>query len=140
MLKLTLAAALILVTGGGVTAQPPMPPPPPDAPASGPEKAGAVVLPPGLTQEGVKAAIVRALTHREWQLISAEGPSIRAHLLHRKKDCTLVFQFDAARIDIFSDSYVVDRAGVRVGRIIPNDWIENLQTDIREYVGHLPPR
>ena len=62
------------------------------------------------------------------------------HLLHHKKDANLIFQFDANHIDILSDSYVVDDAGVRTARIIPNDWIENLEQAIREFAAHMPQK
>jgi len=142
MHKLTLAAALLLLPAAAALAQPPPPPPPPpsDAPTSGPERAGALLLPAGMSREGVKNAIVSALAGRGWQVVSSDRSSVHAHLLHRKKDCNLVFQFDVSRIDILSDSYVVDSTGVRTGRIIPNDWIENLEKDIREYASHMPRR
>jgi len=132
MKKYLLAALLLVAPAAFSFAQPPPPPPP--------EPAGSMNLAPGLSREGVKDAIVAALGKREWQVVSSDHASVRAHLLHHKKDANLIFQFDATHIDILSDSYVIDNAGVRTARIIPNDWIENLEQDIREFAAHMPQR
>lgn len=139
MKKFALAVALLLTPGAASLAQPPSPPPPSDA-RPAPEWAAAMNAPPGLSREGVKDAIVAAMAKRGWQVVSSNRSEVRGHLLHHKKDANLIFQFDAAHIDILSDSYVVDDAGVRTARIIPNDWIENLQQDIRELAAHMPQK
>ena len=141
MKKFLLAASLLHAPAALSFAQPPIPPPPSDTPPPpAPEKAGAMNISPGLSREGVKDAIVAALAKRGWQVVSSTRSEVRGHMLHHKKDANLIFQFDAAHIDILSDSYVVDGAGVRTARIIPNDWIENLEQDIREFAAHMPQK
>lgn len=97
-----------------------------------------IVAPSGVSRKAVHAAIVRAAADREWNLVSDKGDRVVLRLFHRGYEANLTLEYDAERIEIFSDSYRVSRSGERREKAVPKGWIENLAKSIRVNLAAAP--
>lgn len=125
--------------------QPPpsQPPPPPYQPSEPPAPVereapmtpiGGVALPPGLSHEQVRSAIIQSLQHRGWSVVSNGEHTVTAHLTHHHVDATITLSFSRDRVDIYNESYLVGHHVTdRIAPMARSDWIHNLEHDIPYY-------
>ncbi|HZZ58423.1 MAG TPA: hypothetical protein VFE31_11380 [Opitutaceae bacterium] len=136
--------------GYNAGAAPEAPPPPPPVtneysePAPPPPVAEqplmSVELPPGLSHGQVQAAILAALQHRDWTVVSTGEHTVVGHLLHHHVDATVTLSFNRRRVDFYATSYLVGHhADDRIMSFTREDWIQNLRHDILHYVNHGTP-
>lgn len=121
------------------------PPPPPVVEEAQPEPPPAIAeqpmmsvdLPPGLSHSQVQSAILAALQHRGWTVVSTGEHTVTGHLLHHHVDADVTFSFNRGRVDLYSSSYLVGHhADDRIMSFTREDWIRNLRHDILYYVQH----
>lgn len=91
-------------------------------------------LPPGLTHTQVQSAILAALQHRDWTVVSTGEHTVVGHLTHHHVDATVTLSFNRGRVDFYSTSYLVGHhVEDRIASFTREDWIRNLEHDILYY-------
>jgi len=86
----------------------------------------------GLNQQAVEKIIVRCAVAREWKISETKPGYVQTKLVHRGYDATLNFKFDDESIEIFNDSYRINRDGERTRKTVPKRWIRYLKKDISD--------
>jgi len=87
-----------------------------------------------LEPKDVRATLLRAATARRWTIVERQDGRIVINLAHRGYDATLTLVYDDDSIDIYSDSWRVNKKGERKKREDPEGWIINLAKDIPIYL------
>lgn len=93
-----------------------------------------IAVPSEATPEMVKRSIIKAAIGRRWNIVEKEGDHVVIHLEHRGYDSTLTFVPKDGEIEIYSDSYVVNKRGERKKQKHPRGWIGNLEKDIQVFM------
>ncbi|WP_269524777.1 hypothetical protein [Coraliomargarita parva] len=103
----------------------------PDAPEKDPNVPYSVIaVVPGLSPKQVEDSILRAASGRKWTVQDVKPGEVTIRLMHRGYDATLVFKYDGEKVEVFSDSWRINREGEKTRRKDPVGWIENLEKDI----------
>ena len=119
-----LAFAFVLSSGSAAAA--------PAAPKSElGELVGTVVIPAGTAQAQVRAAIVAALTSRQWTVKSQSGDRVVGHLKHRTNEATVTFVIGDAKVDQFCVGWQIDKkTGAHEKPELPTRWLTYLREDL----------
>ncbi|MDQ8186372.1 hypothetical protein [Pelagicoccus sp. SDUM812002] len=118
----TLASLLVLLSFGATAVH--------SEPDESSEPYTEIVIPQGLSEEGVQSAIIKAAIGRRWNIIKKEADHTVINLTHRGYDSTLTFTIKDSNIHVHSDSWAVDKKGEKKKKKDPTGWIENLRKDI----------
>lgn len=89
-----------------------------------------VVVPGELDKETVQRVILKAAIARRWNIVRKSDEIVAINLVNRGYDANLYFVYDEKKIDIYSDSFVVNKRGERKKRKEPKGWIANIKKDI----------
>lgn len=83
----------------------------------------------------VHRAVVDSLTDRRWQLGQITDTSVRASLVHRGFESNIHVEVKSSGIEIYSDSWRIDRQGERLNPEHPDGWLRNIERDVRRSLG-----
>ena len=103
--------------------------------ASAEEAALAFTLSDNHSVEDIVAAARGALNRRRWTNVTAEDNTVTARLVHRGRDANLKIVVEGNRVLFFSDSWILDKKGVRKKFEHPAGWLVNLEKDIHQVLG-----
>jgi len=87
-----------------------------------------VSIPSNLSSEQVKAAMVRTLIGREWQVEQQSSQEVVGTLSHRSYQAKAILKVDNGVIKILSESQHNSKPAV------PEAWLENLQKDLQKHL------
>lgn len=84
-------------------------------------------------QEIIGKAVVKAALGRKWNIDEKEDGILKISLNHRGYESTLYLVYDDHKVDIYSDSWTINKKGERKKEKHPDGWIKNLAKDIRVF-------
>lgn len=93
-----------------------------------------VTLSDEATEEIVAKAVVQAALGRKWNIEGKDEGILKISLKQRGYDSTLFLVYNAKKVDIYSDSWAVNKKGERKKEKHPDGWIANIAKDIRVFV------
>jgi len=92
-----------------------------------------IAVPNGQPDAAVREAIVKTAMRRQWIVMSQKPGEVVLKLIHRGCEANLTFRIEGSEIQLFSDSYALNKRGERVSSMKVNDgWIKNLRKGIVE--------
>lgn len=95
---------------------------------------GTIAIPTGIDREGALNTCTSAAIGRGWKVVSKEDNLIKINLKHRSWNATMYFVVEDETIEMYSDTYVVNkRTGERDKKKDPDGWIKNLKKDIESH-------
>ena len=95
---------------------------------------GTIPIPAGIGHKTALNTCGDAAIGREWHIVSKEDNLIKTNLRQRSWNATVYFLIKDGVIEMYSDSYVVNKkTGEREKKKDPDSWIKNLKKDIESH-------
>jgi hypothetical protein len=86
--------------------------------------------------EAIRHAVVTAALLRQWGVASQKTGEVVLRLIHSKLDVIITVRVVSGSLEIYAETYKVDRNGVRQGRSELNSgWLKNLTKAIETQLG-----
>jgi hypothetical protein len=103
-------------------------------------KVETIAVPDNLSDAVIRDAIVRAALYRQWRLMSQKEGEVVLRLIHRKCEANLTLRIVGSEIEIYSDSYEIDKRLMRIKPVqVSPGWIKNLRIGIVAILYPAPP-
>ncbi len=94
-----------------------------------------IVIPEGLPDATVRDAIVRTAARRLWIVMSQKEGEVVLKLIHRSVEANLTLRYAGTEIQVYSDTYALNKNGERVSAAPLNKgWLQNIRTGILEHL------
>lgn len=95
--------------------------------------------PSGMAKDAIRDVVVTALLKREWKLVSKSEDTVVVNLVHRGFDTTLTVELGGKELQVWSESWKLDKAGNRKERAQNERWLANVRKDISVGLGIAAP-
>jgi len=92
-----------------------------------------IVIPEGRPDAAVRDAIVRTAARRLWMVVSQKEGEVMLKMIHRSVEANLTLRYAGTEIQVYSDTYALNKKGERVSAAPLNKgWLQNLRAGIVE--------